>query len=87
MVEFILSEVEGSLTCAASLYSSKVRGTPLNSGGTCNSLCSFYLSVDAGENQHWQKLVEWIVLTTTCLPAGRYKMYNIKSLIFNGEIF
>lgn len=25
---------------------------------------------------------DWIVLATTCLPAGRYKVYNTKHLIF-----
>ena len=31
------------------------------------------------------KIVTPITLTTTCLSAGRYKMYNIKLLVINTQ--
>ena len=34
-----------------------------------------------------EKALGWIVLTTTCLPAGRYEMYNINLLTFNACFF
>ena len=41
---------------------------------------------DCGREEN-KSIENWIVLMTTCLPAGRFKKYNDKQLIVRHDFF